>query len=109
MSISPKSQVLPLAELVTYQEGSIVSRQITKSDAGNVTLFAFDAGQELSEHSAPFDALVHILEGSAEVRISGRPFDLSAGEAIVLPAGEPHALKAAKRFKMLLTMVRGTG
>lgn len=107
MSVSPKSQVLPLAELVSYQEGSIVSRQITKSDAGNVTLFAFDSGQELSEHSAPFDALVHILEGAAEVRISGRPFDLSAGDAIILPAGEPHALKAAKRFKMLLTMVRG--
>lgn len=108
MSVSPKSQVLPLAELVSYQEGSIVSRQITKSDAGNVTLFAFDAGQELSEHSAPFDALVHILEGSAEVRISGRPYDLSAGEAIILPAGEPHALKASRRFKMLLTMVRGS-
>ncbi len=106
MSLAPKAQVLSLADLVSYQEGSIVSRQITKSDAGNVTLFAFDAGQELSEHSAPFDALVHILEGSAEIRISGRPFDLSGGEAIILPAGEPHALKAAKPFKMLLTMVK---
>jgi quercetin dioxygenase-like cupin family protein len=95
--------------MVTYQEGSIVSRQITKSEAGNVTLFAFDIGQELSEHTAPYDALVHVLDGSAEIRISGRPYDLTAGEAIVMPAGEPHALKANKRFKMLLTMVRPAG
>ncbi len=106
MPAAPKSQVFPLAEMVAYQEGSIVSRQITQSEAGNVTLFAFDAGQELSEHTAPFDALVHILEGSAEIRISGRPYDLTAGEVIVMPANEPHALKAAKRFKMLLTMIR---
>lgn len=106
MASTPKAQVLNLADLVSYQDGSIVSRQITKSEAGNVTLFAFDLGQELSEHSAPYDALVHVLEGSAEVRISGRPFDLAAGDAIVLPAGEPHALKAGKRFKMLLTMIR---
>lgn len=106
MSAAPKSQVFPLAEMVSYQEGSIVSRQITKSEAGNVTLFAFDAGQELSEHTAPYDALVHILDGSAEIRISGRPYDLTTGEAIILPAGEPHALKASQRFKMLLTMVR---
>jgi quercetin dioxygenase-like cupin family protein len=109
MSTAPRSQVLPLAEMVSYQEGSIVSRQITKSEAGNVTLFAFDVGQELSEHTAPYDALVHVLEGSAEIRISGRPYDLAAGEAIVMPAGEPHALKANKRFKMLLTMVRPSG
>ncbi len=106
MANAPKSQVLNLASLVAYQEGSIVSRQITQAETGNVTLFAFDAGQELSEHSAPFDALVHILDGSAEVRLSGRPFALAAGEAIILPAGEPHALKAFKRFKMLLTMIR---
>ncbi len=108
MPAAPKSQVFPLAEMASYQEGSIVSRQITQSDADNVTLFAFDVGQELSEHTAPFDALVHILEGSAEIRISGRPYDLAAGEAIVMPAGEPHALKAAKRFKMLLTMIRAS-
>src|SRR5512146_3241192 len=109
MPSAPKAQVLKLADLVSYQDGSIVSRQITQAEAGNVTLFAFDAGQELSEHSAPFDALVHILEGSAEIRISGHPFDLAEGEAIILPAGEPHALKAVKRFKMLLTMVRSPG
>ncbi len=108
MPAAPKSQVFPVVEMVTYQEGSIVSRQITQSEAGNVTLFAFDTGQELSEHTAPFDALIHILEGSAEIRISGRPYDLAAGEVIVLPANEPHALKAVKRFKMLLTMIRAS-
>ncbi len=106
MPSAPKSQVLKVASLVSYQEGSVVSRQITKADAGNVTLFAFDVGQELSEHSAPFDALAHILEGEAEIRISGRPYALSAGDAIVMPANEPHAVKAAQRFKMLLTMIR---
>src|SRR4030067_951465 len=98
MSTAPKSQVLQMAELAAYQEGSVVSRQVTKAEAGNVTLFAFDAGQELSEHTAPFDALVHILDGEAEVRISGQPFQLKAGEAIVMPANEPHALRAAQKF-----------
>jgi quercetin dioxygenase-like cupin family protein len=106
MSTAPQSQVLQMAELAAYQEGSVVSRQITKAEAGNVTLFAFDAGQELSEHTAPFDALVHILDGEAEVRISGQPFLLTAGDAIIMPANEPHALLALKKFKMLLTMVR---
>lgn len=77
MSEAPKSQVLKLAELVSYQEGSVVSRQITKVDAGNVTLFAFDAGQELSEHTAPFDALAHIIEGEVEIRVSGKPYLLT--------------------------------
>jgi quercetin dioxygenase-like cupin family protein len=106
MATAPKSEVLHLAELVTYQDGSVVSRQITKVDAGNVTLFAFDKDQELSEHTAPFDALVHILDGSAEIKISGRAFHLETGDAIVMPANEPHALKALSRFKMLLTMIR---
>lgn len=106
MSVVTKSQVLNMAELVTYQEGSVVSRQITKTEAGNVTLFAFDAGQELSEHTAPFDALVHILDGEAEIRISGQVYNLKAGEAIVMPANAPHALKAVRQFKMLLTMIR---
>jgi len=106
MSTAPKSQVLEMSDLAAYQEGAIVSRQITKAEAGNVTLFAFDAGQELSEHTAPFDALVHILDGSAEVSINGQPFTLQAGQAIIMPANEPHAVKAMQRFKMLLTMVR---
>ncbi len=106
MTTAPKSQILKLRELVSYQDGSVVSRQITKADAGNVTLFAFDAGQELSEHSAPFDALVQILDGEAEIRISGQTYQLSAGDAIVMPGDAPHALKALKPFKMLLTMIR---
>lgn len=106
MSTAPKSQILHIAEMVNYQDGSVVSRQITKADAGNVTLFAFDIDQGLSEHTAPFDALVHILEGEANVTISGEPFHLKAGDAIIMPANEPHALKAIKRFKMLLTMIR---
>lgn len=106
MSTAPKSQILHIADMVGYQEGSVVSRQITKEEAGNVTLFAFDAGQGLSEHKAPFDALVYVLDGEAEVTISGAPYRLSAGEAIIMPANEPHALKAIQKFKMLLTMIR---
>ena len=106
MSTLPNSQVVNMAELVNYQDGSVVSRQITKAEAGNVTLFAFDKDQGLSEHTAPFDALVHVLEGEAQVTISGKAFDLRAGDAIVMPANEPHALKAIQKFKMLLTMIR---
>jgi quercetin dioxygenase-like cupin family protein len=106
MTTAPKSEILPIVELVSYQEGSVVSRQITKAEAGNVTLFAFDQDQELSEHTAPFDALLHVLDGEAEIRISGKAFRLKVGEAIVMPASEPHAVKALSRFKMLLTMIR---
>jgi len=106
MSTAPKSQILYIAEMVNYQEGSVVSRQITKEEAGNVTLFAFDKDQGLSEHKAPYDALVHILEGEAEVTISGTPYQLKASDAIIMPANEPHALKAIQKFKMLLTMIR---
>jgi len=106
MSTAPKAEVLTLAEMVSYQDGSVVSRQITKAEAGNVTLFALDEGQELSEHTAPFDALVHVVEGKAEVIISGKPFQLDSGDAIIMPANEPHAVKASGQFKMLLTMIR---
>jgi quercetin dioxygenase-like cupin family protein len=106
MSAAEKSQVLTLNNMIAYQEGAVVSRQITKAEAGNVTLFAFDKDQGLSEHTAPFDALVHILDGEAQVIISGNPYDLKAGDAIIMPANEPHALKALQRFKMLLTMIR---
>jgi quercetin dioxygenase-like cupin family protein len=106
MSTATKSQVLTLNDMIAYQEAAVVSRQITKAEAGNVTLFAFDIDQGLSEHTAPFDALVHILEGEAQVTISGKPFDLKAGDAIIMPANEPHALRAVQRFKMLLTMIR---
>ncbi len=106
MATAPKSEVLHLTELVNYQDGSVVSRQITKADAGNVTLFAFDKDQELSEHTAPFDALVHVLDGDAEIRISGKAFNLKTGDGIIMPADEPHAVKAISPFKMLLTMIR---
>jgi quercetin dioxygenase-like cupin family protein len=106
MSTASKATVHNLADLAAYQEGSVVSRQIMKAEAGNVTLFAFDTGQELSEHTSPFDALVEILDGEAEILISGQPFQVQSGQAIILPAEQPHALKAMKRFKMLLTMIR---
>ncbi len=106
MSTAPQSEVLNVTSLAEYQTGAVVSRQITKAEGGNVTLFAFDEGQELSEHTAPFDALVHVLDGEVEIRISGKPSLLKAGEAIIMPANEPHALKAVKKFKMLLTMIK---
>jgi len=106
MTTAPKSEILHMVELVSYQEGSVVSRQITKAEAGNVTLFAFDQDQELSEHTAPFDALVHVLDGDVEIHISSKAFHLKSGDAIVMPANEPHAVKALSRFKMLLTMIR---
>jgi len=105
MSTAPKSEILNLATLADYQTGSVVSRQITKAEGGNVTLFTFDEGQELSEHTAPYDALVQVLDGEAEVIISGKPYLLNAGESIIMPAQEPHAVKAVKRFKMLLSMI----
>jgi quercetin dioxygenase-like cupin family protein len=92
--------------LVSYQEGAVVSRVLLRRDTGNVTLFAFDEGQELSEHTAPFDAMVHVLEGRVEIKIAGQPFELGAGEMILMPANQPHALRALSRFKMLLTMIR---
>ena len=94
------------ADLIDYQEGSVVSRTIIEKKVGTVTLFAFDEKQGLSEHTAPFDALVYLLEGEAEVTISGKPFHLKGGEMLIMPANQPHALKATHKFKMLLTMIR---
>ncbi len=95
-----------LAELAAYQDGAVVSRALLNQKAGTVTLFAFDAGQSLSEHAAPFDALVEVLEGEAEIVIGGRPHRLQAGDIILMPANVPHAVKAQTRFKMLLIMIR---
>jgi quercetin dioxygenase-like cupin family protein len=95
-----------LQELLDYQEGSVVSRTIIKKNTGTVTLFAFDKGEGLSEHTAPFDALVHVLDGTAEIAISGTPHRLTEGQMIIMPANEPHALKALSRFKMLLVMIK---
>jgi quercetin dioxygenase-like cupin family protein len=97
-----------LADLIDYQKGSVVSRTIIDKKAGTVTLFSFDEGQGLSEHTAPFDALVNVLDGEAEVSISGKPLHLRGGEMTIMPANQPHALKAVKRFKMLLTMIRSS-
>lgn len=106
MSTLSGAQPTILQDLAAYQDGSVVSRVLVKAETGNVTLFAFEAGQELSEHTAPFDALVHVIDGRAEITISGRPHVLDAGQVIVMPAGQPHALRAIERFKMVLTMIR---
>ena len=94
-----------LADMVEYQDGSVVSKTIIQKKTGTVTLFAFDKGQGLSEHTAPFDALVQVLDGQVKITISGQPVHVSKGEMIVMPANEPHALDAVERFKMLLTMI----
>jgi quercetin dioxygenase-like cupin family protein len=93
-------------DLVAYQDGAVVSRTVLKGATGNVTLFAFDAGQELSEHTAPYDALVQVLDGEAEITIAGEPHRLRGGDMIVMPANRPHAVRAIARFKMMLTMIR---
>ena len=95
-----------LASLVEYQTGSVVSREVVKKPTGTVTVFAFDAGQGLSEHTAPFDALVYLLDGEAEITIAGKPIAAKAGDMVIMPANVPHALKAIGRFKMLLLMIR---
>jgi quercetin dioxygenase-like cupin family protein len=103
MSDTQKSSLL---DMVGYQDGAVVSRTLIDRKTGTVTLFAFGEGQGLSEHTAPFDALVQVIDGEVEITISGKPFRLGPGEIIVMPANEPHALKAVVRFKMVLTMIR---
>jgi len=98
--------VVTLAELVEIQPGAVVSRELVKQAGGTVTVFACDRGQGLSEHTAPFDALVQVLAGEVEITISGQPYHLSAGQAILMPAHEPHALKALTPLKLLLVMIR---
>ena len=100
------AKALDLAGLIEYQDGAVVSRTIIKKPTGNITLFAFDKGESLSEHTAPFDALVYIIDGEAEVVISGKANHIKAGQIIIMPANEPHALKAIERFKMALVMIR---
>ncbi len=101
-----KGKVLKTADLIEYQDGSVVSREIIRKDTGTVTIFAFDKGEGLSEHTAPFDAMVQIIDGKAEISISGNKNVLEAGEMIIMPANEPHALKALEKYKMVLTMIR---
>ena len=95
-----------LVSLVDYQDGAVVSKEIIKKEKGTVTLFAFDKGQGLSEHTAPFDALVYIMDGEAEIYIAGKAHLLKTGQTIIMPANKPHALKAMERFKMLLVMIK---
>jgi quercetin dioxygenase-like cupin family protein len=99
-------RVVVLVDLLDYQEGAVVSRTIIDKPTGTVTLFAFDQGQGLSEHTAPFDALVYLLEGEAAVTVSGQESTVRAGEMLIMPADEPHALRAVSRFKMALVMIR---
>jgi len=101
-----RGRSLKLETLVAYQEGAIVSREILKGEKGTVTIFAFARGQGLSEHTAPFDALVQVLDGEAVISIAGTPHPVKAGEMIIMPAGKPHALNAEESFKMLLVMIR---
>lgn len=102
----PAAQAMPLGALVSYQEGSIVSRVLVGRQSGTVTMFAFDEGQSLSEHTAPFDALAHVLEGEAEITVSGKPLRSKPGDVVLMPAHQPHAVRAVTQFKMLLTMIR---
>ncbi|MFO8071764.1 MAG: cupin domain-containing protein [Polyangia bacterium] len=102
----PPSEPVAFPELIAYQNGSIVSRTLVKKNGGTLTLFAFDAGQELSEHSAPFDAVVQIIDGEAELVIGGEEVPARAGQTVLMPADVPHAVRAPGRFKMLLVMIR---
>lgn len=101
-----KSEVLKVEELIDYQKGSVVSREIIRKNTGTVTIFAFDKGEGLSEHTAPFDAMVQIIDGKAEITISGHKNVLEKGDMIIMPADEPHALTALEKYKMVLTMIR---
>ena len=104
MSSEPK--ISSLIDMVGYQDDAVVSKTIIKKDTGNVTLFAFDLGQGLSEHVAPFDALVNVLDGEVEIMISGKSYVVKAGEMVILPVNEPHSLKSITKFKMMLTMIK---
>ncbi|HEY0196759.1 MAG TPA: cupin domain-containing protein [Methanobacterium sp.] len=99
-------KALKIVDLIEYQEGAVVSREIIRKETGTVTIFAFDKGEGLSEHTTPFDAMVQVVDGKAEIIISGKSNIVNAGEMIIMPANVPHALNALERFKMVLTMIR---
>jgi quercetin dioxygenase-like cupin family protein len=105
-SETPAASPLATHNLVAYQEGAVVSRTLLKRAGGTITLFAFDEGQGLSEHTAPFDAVVHVLDGTADITVAGVSIDASAGQLVLMPANQPHALAARTRFTMVLTMIR---
>ena len=101
-----KARVLKAENLIEYQEGTVVSKEILRKNTGNITMFAFDKGEGLSEHTAPFDAIVQVIDGKAEITISGEKNILEKGNMIIMPANEPHSLLAIEKFKMILTMIR---
>lgn len=105
--IFEKGSVLDLPQSVDYSDGGIISKQVLKNSSGNITLFSFDKNQGLSEHTAPFDAMVQVLDGEVEIKIGGVPHILKTGDTIIMPANISHALLALEKFKMLLTMIRG--
>ena len=106
MSEELKARTLKVENLIEYQKGAVVSREIIRKGTGTVTIFAFDKGEGLSEHTAPFDAMVQVIDGKAEITISGNKNVLEKGDMIIMPANDPHALHAMERFKMILTMIR---
>ncbi len=107
MSTFKHSTAINFKKDIDYSENSIVSKQVLQKPTGNITLFAFDKGQKLSEHSAPFDAMVQVVEGKVEITIDKKPYILEEGETIIMPANIPHAVTAIEKFKMLLTMIKG--
>ena len=107
MATFDKKTAFSLENSIDYAGGGVVSKQVTKNKGGNITLFSFDKGQGLSEHTTPFDAFVQILDGETEINIGGEIFHLTRGQSIIMPANIPHSLKATERFKMLLTMIKG--
>jgi quercetin dioxygenase-like cupin family protein len=102
----PHSEPMSAASMVGYQDGSVVSRTLVDKPVGTVTMFSFEEGQGLSEHTAPYDALVQILDGEAAITVGGQPMTAKAGDMVLMPANVPHALRAEQRFKMLLIMIR---
>lgn len=107
MATIEKGKVFVPSEVIEYADGGIVSKELVHTQGGSMTLFSFDAGQQLSEHSAPFDAIVTVIDGEAEITIDGQPHHPKAGEVLIMPANHPHAVNARSRFKMMLTMIRG--
>jgi quercetin dioxygenase-like cupin family protein len=101
-----KGEVFSFAGSVEYASGAIVSKTVLKKETGNISLFAFDKGEALSEHTAPFDALIQVVDGKGQVIIGGQPFEVTTGNSIIMPANIPHAVKAIEKFKMILTMIR---
>ena len=107
MATIEKGKVFKATEVIEYTDGGVVSKEFIHSNAGSVTLFSFDAGQGLSEHTAPFDALIQVIDGVMQLTVEGRTFNIKAGETFIIPSGAHHSVKAVERFKMMITMIRG--